>query len=746
MVRASVTMVINRVITTTLQGTVVPMGSGHDVDPRPQLRRLCEDDVIGLLDSSGELETELLVELVVVYALNESGHINFDGKVGHLAGIPVKGGLGGRGVHKVSEWGDGVGVLSGDQVREGVPGGYARGGNQVIKTPNPPTRTRPAVLLALLLIYTLLVRLSHLFVPRKSCNGDLESAEKAEETTPPSSLSSTNLAMFRTVSLLRTPLRSLSQTHFLFFPSAPSFSHPPNAPSPSKIPTNPFPMIPPSLQNQIFVSPFGSHSSRQRKGDEEWEDDGGGDFILNRDPNSPPKLFVVQPRLRPDTLLQAKLDEALNLANSLEERRDGDFGEELGEKAMPPHLMVQNPAARSPKAHADTYFGPGTVENVKCHLNALESERAWGKPVLDRVGLIIEIFNAHAQTKEAKLQSELAALMYKKTRLVRIRGPGGRLTFGADGEAEVVSARGRGSGGRGFISGAGETELQLQRRRILERRNHLLVQIEEVRRTRALQRAARKRRGDSQGWGLATVAIVGYTNAGKSTLVSALSDCELYSDDRRKVLLSDTVGFISDLPVQLVEAFHATLEELVEADLLVHVLDSSAFNLEEQRSTVIQVLQQIGVPEEKLQNMIEVWNKIDLLEAETITDKSLDQADDVESSSFSEEEREMAVKLPAESTDGDDDTAELSPMIEADDNVQNRSSEHAIMDHEDTPHQLMPGNCIKTSAVMGVGLQELLSLIDEKLNTNRTVKNRNFDFDHKWRPAYPAANEVVVEG
>lgn len=111
----------------------------------------------------------------------------------------------------------------------------------------------------------------------------------------------------------------------------------------------------------------------------------------------------------------------------------------------------------------DTYFGPGTVENIKCHLNAEDSkeevdavfvnailtgiqqrnlERAWGKPVLDRVGLIIEIFNAHAHTKEAKLQAELAALMYKKSRLVRVRGPDGRLTFGATGEAEVVSARG----------------------------------------------------------------------------------------------------------------------------------------------------------------------------------------------------------------------------------------------------------------------------------------------------------------
>ncbi|XP_058069656.1 GTP-binding protein At3g49725, chloroplastic isoform X1 [Magnolia sinica] len=588
--------------------------------------------------------------------------------------------------------------------------------------------------------------------------------------------------MFRTIFLLKTPLRSLYQTP-LFFPSALSPSFQTNTPSLLKIPPNPFFTTPSNNTfppNSILCSPFSSQSSRQKKADEDYEDDGGGEFIVNRDPKSPPKLFIIQPRLRPDTLLQAKLDEALNLANSLEERRDGDECGEFGEREMPPHLIVQNPAARSPKAHADTYFGQGTVENVKCHLNALESgdkldavfvntilsgiqqrnlEATWGMPVLDRVGLIIEIFNAHAQTKEAKLQSELAALMYKRTRLVRLRGPDGSLTFGAAGEAEVVSARGRGSGGRGFISGAGETELQLQRRRILERRNHLLSQIEDVRRTRALQRYARRRRGGSQGQGLATVAVVGYTNAGKSTLVSALSDSDLYSDDRlfatvdprlrsvilpsgRKVLLSDTVGFISDLPVQLVEAFHATLEEVVEADLLVHVLDSSAFNVDEQRSTVLQVLQQIGVSEEKLQNMIEVWNKIDLLETETVANKSLDQGDDDEGSGFSEaEEHDMASELSPREIDEDDIASELLPVIEAVDDDQNRSSEDVMMNGEDTPTQPQDVQCIKTSATMGVGLQELLSLIDGKLNTRKSMEN---SFDRKWRP--PSADgDTAVE-
>nr|AAT77056.1 putative GTP-binding protein [Oryza sativa Japonica Group] len=353
---------------------------------------------------------------------------------------------------------------------------------------------------------------------------------------------------------------------------------------------------------------WGKRSSPTASPPADSDDEGSprGLSLLPRDPERPPRLLVVQPRLRPGSLLDSKLAEALNLANSLEEPRDGFYKEGLAAKGAPPHLVAQNPSSRG-RSHVDKFFGPGTVDNVKCYLRTSESEEgvdavfvnailtgiqqrnlevAWGKPVLDRVGLIIEIFNAHAETKEAKLQSELAALMYMKTRLVRVRGPGGRLTFGSSGEAEVVSARGRGSGGRGFISGAGETELQLQRRRIQECRVRLLAQIEDVRRTRAIQRSNRKRHGNSFGQELVTVAVVGYTNAGKSTLVSALSETDLYSDDRlfatvdprlrsvilpsgRKALLSDTVGFISDLPVQLVEAFHATLEEVVEADMLV---------------------------------------------------------------------------------------------------------------------------------------------------------------------------------
>ncbi|VAH94777.1 unnamed protein product [Triticum turgidum subsp. durum] len=496
------------------------------------------------------------------------------------------------------------------------------------------------------------------------------------------------------------------------------------------------------------------------------EDEGlmRGLFVLSRDPAHPPRLLVVQPRLRRGALLDSKLSEALNLASSLEESRDGFEHAESAAKGAPPHLVVQNPASRG-RNHADTYFGPGTVDNIKCYLRALDEkeeldavfvntllsgvqqrnlEVAWGKPVLDRVGLIIEIFNA---------------------------------------QAEVVSARGRGSGGRGFMSGAGETELQLQRRRIQERRLSLLAQIEDVRRTRAIQRSSRKRHGGSFGQDLVTVAVVGYTNAGKSTLVSALSGAGLYSDDRlfatvdprlrsvilpsgRKILLSDTVGFISDLPVQLVEAFHATLEEVAEADMLVHVLDSSAPDLEEHRSTVLQVLQQIGVSQDKINNMIEVWNKIDLVDNIALTDgiedeifltegeeeEDLFSEDDVSSEQSSFDSLDDTVdseSLSEKSCENDDDKMASEESIAEPVEMKAMNSELLPEDRfreSNGPEAISTSACtltepvstchVKTSAVAGTGLQELLQLIDTKLNGQQTVVQRSYGpFDRKWRPS-----------
>ncbi|KAI3903454.1 hypothetical protein MKW98_032108 [Papaver atlanticum] len=604
--------------------------------------------------------------------------------------------------------------------------------------------------------------------------------------------------MFRTISLLRRTLPQTLTASSSFSSSNQHFVSPIHRISSDYLQSKPPPL-------SFHSSPL---SSRQRNANPD-KDCGYSD---SSEPKGPPKLFVVQPRVRPDAVLNSKLSEALNLAQSLEEQqRDGDCGFESSNKEVPPHVIVQNPASRATKKHADKYFGQGTVDTVKCHLNALKDdldavfvnavltagqqrnlERAWGMPVLDRVGLIIEIFNAHANTKEAKLQAELAALMYKKTRLVRIRAADGRFTFGAGGEAEVVSARGRGSGGQGFISGAGETELQLQRRRILERRNRLLTEIEEVRRTRALQRASRKRRGGTEGQGLATVAIVGYTNAGKSTLVSTLSESDLYSDDRlfatvdpqlknvvlpsgKKVLLSDTVGFISDLPVQLVEAFHATLEEVTEAELLVHVIDSSALNVEDQRSSVLQVLQQIGVSDAKLQNMIEVWNKVDLRKEED-KDKFVEDGE-IDEEEFEEGEQEFKeyVELSSEEALKEDDQEDdrEDGLLKEKNTVSVNQGDNIFLEEwetgdEDEPEsnyeglnsssmgdkqseylpsltkrdshlELLNVQRLETSAVTGVGLQELLNAIDNKLDTQGVVESRNDDFfNRKWRPPQAA--------
>ncbi|KAL9241639.1 hypothetical protein vseg_015726 [Gypsophila vaccaria] len=502
--------------------------------------------------------------------------------------------------------------------------------------------------------------------------------------------------------------------------------------------------------------------------------------------------------------MQAKLSEAINLANSLDQQRDGSFTTDLSSRDLPPHVVVQNPLCGTIKGRSDTYFGPGTVENIKCHMNAIESkngefdavfvnailsavqqrnlERAWDIPVLDRVGLIIEIFHAHAYTNEARLQAELAALMYKKSRLVRVRGSGGQYTFGARGEAEVVSARGRGSGGQGFISGAGETELELQRRRISDRRKYLLGKIAEVRRTRAVQRAGRRKQGTLDDQALATVAVVGYTNAGKSTLVSSLSHTELYSDDRlfatvdprvrgvtlpsgRKVLLSDTVGFISDLPVQLVEAFHATLEEVVEADLLVHVLDSSAINLEEQRTAVLDVLRQIGVSKKKIEDMVEVWNKIDLKQETVMENVQDDDAEDideiggevaeelVEDQSKDHQSDDSKVLLESGASDAKEDnqvygslglTASQDPTTEiCEESSMERKGSDCQTPTEYTPH-------VKTSAVTGVGLQQLLEVIDEKLvQIDKEQKSDNVVersvFDRKLRSPRAETIDIAVE-
>ncbi len=281
--------------------------------------------------------------------------------------------------------------------------------------------------------------------------------------------------------------------------------------------------------------------------------------------------------------------------------------------------------ARVRKLTPATLFGAGKVEEIAALVRAADAqvvviddtltpvqqrnlEKAWEAKVVDRTGLILEIFARRARTREGKLQVELARLDYERSRLVR-----------------TWTHLERQRGGLGKTGGPGETQIELDRRLIAERIVKLKVEIEEVRRTRGLHRAARKRVP------FPTIALVGYTNAGKSTLFNRLTNSHVVAKDLlfatldptlrtvrlprgRSAIVSDTVGFISDLPHELVAAFRATLEEVREADLVLHVRDIASPDSGAQAKDVEEVLAQIPPTEGKRQVMIEVWNKIDLLD------------------------------------------------------------------------------------------------------------------------------------
>lgn len=235
-------------------------------------------------------------------------------------------------------------------------------------------------------------------------------------------------------------------------------------------------------------------------------------------------------------------------------------------------------------------------------------EKAWHVKLLDRTGLILEIFSDRAATREGVLQVEMAALNYQRTRLVR---------------AWTHLERQR--GGLGFVGGPGETQIEADRRAIDDQLVRLRRQLEKVVKTRALHRAARAKVP------FPIVALVGYTNAGKSTLFNRLTGAEVMAKDMLfatldptmrslqlpdgpEIILSDTVGFISDLPTELVAAFRATLEEVLAADIICHVRDISHAETEEQARDVREILTSLGVSDDTTQ--FELWNKLDLLSAD----------------------------------------------------------------------------------------------------------------------------------
>jgi GTP-binding protein HflX len=331
------------------------------------------------------------------------------------------------------------------------------------------------------------------------------------------------------------------------------------------------------------------------------------------------RALVIEPVLRKasgraatgERTPDAKLDEAVGLARAI------DLDVEQSGIVM---LNAFRPAS---------YLGKGKVEEIAglvktheagvvvmdCALSPVQQrnlEKAWNAKVVDRTGLILEIFGRRARTREGALQVEHAHLTYQKSRLVR-----------------SWTHLERQRGGFGFLGGPGETQLEADRRMIEERLAKIEGELVKVKRTRALHRESRRRVP------YPIVALVGYTNAGKSTLFNRMTRASVLSADMlfatldptlravdlphgARVILSDTVGFISDLPTMLVAAFRATLEEVVEADVILHVRDVSHDDAEAQLHDVEKILAQLGVDAKngagERHTFIEVWNKIDRLD------------------------------------------------------------------------------------------------------------------------------------
>ena len=303
----------------------------------------------------------------------------------------------------------------------------------------------------------------------------------------------------------------------------------------------------------------------------------------------------------------ARIEEATGLARAI----DLDIVE-----SMVVNLIEIRPATYMGKGKAEELAGIVKQRHIglvvmDCALSPVQQrnlEREFGAKIIDRTGLILEIFGRRARTREGRLQVELAHLDYQKSRLVR-----------------SWTHLERQRGGFGFLGGPGETQIETDRRLIGERMSRIERDLDQVKRTRSLNR---KRRDDVP---FPVVALVGYTNAGKSTLFNRLTQARVLAHDmlfatldptlrlltlphRGKAILSDTVGFISDLPTMLVSAFRATLEEVVSADIILHVRDIAHEDSAAQGADVSTVLAELGINTADQTRLIEVWNKIDLLD------------------------------------------------------------------------------------------------------------------------------------
>lgn len=313
-----------------------------------------------------------------------------------------------------------------------------------------------------------------------------------------------------------------------------------------------------------------------------------------------------------DRPVQPRIAEAVGLARAI--RLEVVISRAINvAEPKPSTLIGQGKVAELAQEITENEIELAVIDHSLSPIQQRNLEKEWNCKVIDRTALILEIFGDRARTKEGVLQVELAHLNYQKGRLVR---------------SWTHLERQRGGGG--FLGGPGETQIESDRRILQEKIVRIKRELETVVRTRALHRAKRKKIP------YPVVALVGYTNAGKSTLFNRLTGADVLAKDMlfatldptlRKVvlpdgqsaILSDTVGFISDLPTHLIAAFRATLEEVVEADLIIHVRDMSDVQHREHAQNVLEILASLGVDIDDPNHIVEVWNKVDLLDEKAIS-------------------------------------------------------------------------------------------------------------------------------